>query len=103
MAWEQHGNFRFYVRTRKVNGRVVREYHGGGPAAEQAAAEDALRRALREQQRQAWQQAEEALSVLQAAPALLTGAQDQLTRAALYTVGFHLHARAWRKRHARPS
>jgi hypothetical protein len=38
MAWDRG---RYYTRSRKVNGRVDREYLGTGEAAERAARQDA--------------------------------------------------------------
>lgn len=47
MAWETrpHSSGRYYTRSRKVAGRVLRVYVGGGAKGEVAAAEDAHRRA----------------------------------------------------------
>ena len=45
MAWDKG---RYYSRSRKVNGRVAREYFGTGEAAERAARQDALARQERE-------------------------------------------------------
>jgi signal transduction histidine kinase len=40
MSWEVRGNSRRYTRSRRVNGRVVREYCGTGARAAEAAAAD---------------------------------------------------------------
>ncbi len=45
MAWEtRNGRGRYFYRTRRIKGRVVKEYVGTGPAAEAAALEDAQAR-----------------------------------------------------------
>jgi hypothetical protein len=44
MGWDED---RYYARSRKVNGRVVREYYGAGPAAELVARRDAMESARR--------------------------------------------------------
>ncbi len=51
MAWEQRSGKKYYYRSYRVNGRVVKEYFGAGPIAELAASEDASRKELRAEQR----------------------------------------------------
>jgi len=51
MVWEKRGQQFFYYRSRKVNGRVIREYLGRGQRAVKAAAEDTERQAVRNQER----------------------------------------------------
>ena len=91
MSWEtRSGRGRYYTRSRKVAGRVRREYVGSGLLAELAAAEDALHREARERL--------EALDAPLLALDALTGA---LYRAALVAAGYRQHKRGeWRKRRA---
>ena len=49
MAWVRRGRKLYYYRTRRVGGRVLREYLGSGPEAELAAALDSARRAMASQ------------------------------------------------------
>src|SRR5262245_55787564 len=99
MGWEVRGTRRYYTRSRKVGGRVVREYVGTGPVAEVAAAADALRQAQRRAEREA-RLAERAR--WEAALAPLEGlclASDLLARAALTAAGYHRHDRGeWRRK-----
>ena len=99
MAWEVRGSRRYYTRSRKVAGRVVREYIGTGPVAEIAAAADGLRRADRRAAAEALR-GEQARWQAAVAPLLeLSRAADLLARAALLAAGYHRHSRSsWRKK-----
>ena len=95
MSWEQRtrGN-RYYTRSKKIDGRVVREYLGCGPAAEQAAAEDAARRAAQEATRAQQQE----LRLVERQVATLCALVDAQITAHLSTNGYHRHHRGeWRK------
>jgi hypothetical protein len=98
MGWETRGKGRYYTRSRKVGGRVVREYVGAGAVGELAAALDALRRRRRQAaraerlaERRRWGDAELAAEGLAHNVALLLNA-------ALLAAGFHQHDRTWRRR-----
>ena len=98
MGWEARGRRRYYTRSKRVNGRVVREYVGAGPVAELAAAADALRRADRRAAMEA-RRAEDARWRETLAPLLeLSRGADLMARAALLAGGYHRHARTWRKK-----
>jgi hypothetical protein len=98
MAWEQRGKKRYYFRCRKVAGRVVREYVGSGPAAELAAAADALRRLEREIQSRERREEQAHLWEAEAPLLALCEATNVLTRAALVAAGYYQHDRgAWRR------
>jgi hypothetical protein len=99
MGWDVVGNRRYYTRSRKVNGRVVRQYVGGGVVGELAAAADARRRAERQAAKEARQAEDDrwrqGLAVLQE----LCGTADLFMRAALLAADYHQHARScWRRR-----
>jgi hypothetical protein len=97
MGWDRDG--RYYTRSRKVNGRVVREYVGKGAIAEMAALLDADHRAQREEQKAARREEQSRLEAQDAEVSALDQAADLLTRAALVAAGYRLHNRGeWRKR-----
>ena len=101
MGWEFHGQRRYYTRSRKANGRVVREYIGGGAIGELAAAADALRHVERRIARAA-RQAEQARLEEALVPSLqLWQVAELVARAELLLAGYHRHDRGkWRrKRH----
>ena len=103
MAWEtRNGRGRYYTRSHKVNGQVIREYVGTGRGAEVAAMLDAQNAAERavEQMRN-----REAVAHLRALDATMDAAhlwmQGEL-RGALQTQGYHQHKRGeWRRRRER--
>ena len=101
MGWEtRRGRGRYYTRSRREGGRVVREYVGTGPIAELAAQADALHRQLRAVERAQRQ----AVRMLAAPPELqrLDRLVMELYRASLLVAGYHQHARgAWRRRRPR--
>lgn len=89
----------YYTRSRKEDGRVVREYVGGGILGELAAQMDALERERREEQAARWKEEQEELDALEAPVEELSEASDLLVRAALLASGYHQHNRGeWRKR-----
>jgi hypothetical protein len=95
MGWERG---RYYTRSRKVNGRVVREYVGAGRVAELAAQLDALDRDQREDERDARRAARAEFDALADKLSDLNERCDLITRAALIAAGFHQHKRGeWRK------
>ena len=96
MGWDKDG--RYYTRSRRVNGRVVREHFGGGVIGELAAQVDALARAAREAERAAARSAREAVAALDAPLADLNELADLVARAALAAAGYAQHRRGeWRK------
>lgn len=102
MAWEtrQRGG-RYYTRSRRVGGRVVREYLGAGPFAEALARGDAEARARRHERRAAERAAHEEDAALVALVDQLSMGTDALMAATLVLAGYHRHHRGeWRRRRA---
>ena len=99
MGWEtRKRGGTYYTRSRRVNGRIVREYVGGGAAGELAALLDAEDRVDREARREAVR-AEQAQA--RAASGALTGLEDMARLAiadTLHAEGFHRHKGVWRRR-----
>jgi hypothetical protein len=97
MGWDKGG--RYYTRSRRENGRVVREYVGGGTIGELAERLDALERQQREAGRAVARADQEEATALGAPLAELNELADLLARAALVAAGFHQHNRGeWRKK-----
>jgi hypothetical protein len=104
MSWEtrQHGT-RYYTRSYRVNGRIVREYVGRGLIGELAAREDATRREARraaqslareqrQREREADRQVRELLATIDRQAAALT-------TITLTAAGYHRPKRGvWRRR-----
>ena len=101
MAWEsrQRGRGRrYYYRSRKVQGRVVKEYVGVGTEAERAAAADELARAERESEREQLRGVAAKLNPAEEAMRDMDSAITILSQAVLYAAGFHQVNYQWRFR-----
>ena len=100
MSWEARRGCsgRYYTRSRREGGRVVREYVGTGPAAEVAATVDAARRAERAARAAARREEAAAVAAARAASGALDRAAKALLFATMSGAGFRLHARSvWRR------
>ena len=98
MAWEKG---RYYTRSRKVNGRVIREYLGGGAAGELAAQLDVIEREQRESEREAWKVEREGIEEFDETIAKVCQMADMIAWAAMLAAGFHRHRGEWRRRRVR--
>ena len=100
MGWERD---KYYTRSRKVNGRVVRQYVGGGVVGQMAAQMDADKRARREAEKEVAAEIREEAEWSDEDLAAVDRLADTLVRAALVAAGCHQHHRGeWRrKREAR--
>lgn len=95
MGWEKG---RYYTRSRKVNGRVVREYVGGGEDGALAAQLDALERQRRESERASWWREKEEMEAFDAMVAKVSETADIIAEAVMIAAGFHCHRGEWRRR-----
>ena len=92
----------YYTRSRKVDGKVVRQYIGGGVLGQLAARMDAEERRRREQEDAAWKEEQERVDAFTAPVEELCESVEILARAALLAAGYHRHNRGeWRKRRER--
>jgi len=99
MAWEQRrGAGPYYTRSRRVNGRVVRQYFGRGALAELAAYEDAEARAARRDEKDRWAEQRASHEGVRAALLALASQLAALTSKALSEAGYHEHRGQWRRR-----
>ena len=96
MGWERG---RYYTRSRKVNGRVEREYVGGGEVGRLVAEADAANRAERKANAAAWRAEKARMDAQESDVARLCGLADLVTHAALVVAGYHQHNRSeWRRK-----
>ena len=98
MAWEKG---RYYTRSRKVNGRVIREYVGCGEVGELAAQLDAIKREQQEHERRMWRAEKEEIEAFDEQIAKCCAVADLIARAAMVAAGFHRHHGEWRRRRVR--
>lgn len=100
MGWDKDG--RYYTRSRRENGRVVREYVGGGLVGQYASQLDAIERDKRLTQRECERIRRKETEVRDRELENLEELADLVVRAVLASAGFHRHHRGeWRKRRGR--
>lgn len=89
----------YYTRSRKVNGRVIREYVGGDALGHLAALTDAQERLRREEEAAARTEEQARMEALAAPVEELCEDAEVLARATLLATGFHRHKRGeWRRK-----
>jgi hypothetical protein len=88
----------YYTRSYRLNGRVVREYVGGGILGQLAAQMDAQERRRREEEAAAWKEEQERMEAVAAPVEELCEGVEVLARATLLASGYHRHKGEWRKR-----
>jgi hypothetical protein len=102
MAWETRRGHRYYYRSVRRGGRVVKEYFGTGRVAELCAQLDAVtleRRAIERQDRGAER---DRFDAMEGQTLELIQLTDALVAATLTIAGYHRHDRgAWRRRRDR--
>jgi hypothetical protein len=98
MAWEtrERGGI-YFTRSRRVNGRVMREYIGGGELARIASESDANKRALRKAEWQHERAELERLEAFAGPVGQLCEVTKILTRAHFLALGYHEHKGEWRR------
>jgi hypothetical protein len=87
----------YYTRSRRVNGRVVREYVGGGDVGEAAAQLDEAERRHREEKAAYRKEEKERLRRDADFLSELEATAEVLTRAHLIAAGFCRHKGEWRR------
>lgn len=100
MAWEtRERGGSYYTRSKKVNGKVVREYVGGGVLGEICAGWDAEERQLREEEAEVWREERERLEELAGLVEELCDDVETIARSVLLAAGFRRHKRGeWRRK-----
>jgi hypothetical protein len=98
MAWDKG---RYYSRSFKVNGRIIRQYIGGGETGRLAAQQDQERRERIKLRREAAKRLMSDLkSIDETVTMLCCRRADLAARAAMWAAGYYQHHRGeWRKRH----
>jgi hypothetical protein len=100
MGWEtRKGRGRYYTRSRRVRGRVVREYVGCGELASLAAQLDALEREERNTRAAALRTYCERADTAEEALGEFSALVDALAEGALLAGGYHQHhGGEWRRK-----
>jgi hypothetical protein len=98
MAWEQRGSNLYYYQSKRVNGRVRKNYVGTGEVAQAIAhADETIRRSRAAHSERARVELEEACSLASAGEELWEAA-DILAVVELVAAGYHRHKGEWRMR-----
>jgi hypothetical protein len=100
MSWETRANGkRYYTRSRRVNGRIVREYVGGGSIGELSEQMDAIEREERQQRAETIREAKAERDRFDELLTEFETVTDNIGRGLLIAAGYHQHNRSeWRKR-----
>jgi hypothetical protein len=97
VAWEERGGRRYYYRSVRRGGCVVKEYLGTGPVAEATAQLDEEDRRRREEAAEAWKEEMRRMEEVEVPIEALCDAAETLARAALVAAGYRQHNRGeWR-------
>lgn len=99
MVWEMRGsNGPYYTRSKRVNGRVVREYVGGGEIGRLVSDIDSFERTERLAEREAKRRNDEELADIDELMSQLCNGVEVLARAALAVGGYRRHKKGeWRR------
>jgi hypothetical protein len=99
MAWErrERGGL-YYTRSRRVGGRVMREYLGSGELAIAVALLDQERREERDAARDARNRERERHTAIEETLETFACEVEALVAAELEQSGFHLHRGEWRRK-----
>jgi hypothetical protein len=92
LSWEQRGTSgRYYTRSRREGGHIIREYVGSGPIAELMALADKTDRQRRAEEARAWRQEREGLEYQDGEARKICELAELLNRTALVAVGYRQH------------
>jgi hypothetical protein len=96
MAWNLA---RYYTRSKKINGRIYRQYIGGGETGRLAAQHDQERRERIKMRREATKCLMSDLKAIDETVTMLCCRADLAARAAMWAAGYYQHHRGeWRRR-----
>ena len=99
MAWETRGNCRFYYRSKRINGKVVKEYVGGDDPETRLIVElDRQNRAKRQEAIEAVRRTQNRLDEATKPLTVFISNLDVLVQAELLAGGYHYRKGEWRRR-----
>jgi len=100
MSWETRANGkRYYTRSRRVNGRIQREYVGGGTIGELSEQLDVAEREERQLRAEAIRDAKSQMDSFDELLTQFETLTENIGRGLLIAAGYHQHNRSeWRKR-----